>query len=306
MDVEAVADELYALRPEDFTAARNARAAQARKAGDRALAEAIGRMRRPSLSAWAGNLLVRERPEEVRRLLRLGEGLRQAHRELDGALLRELSRRQRDVIGALSRQALHLAAEAGHPLGADAQREVENTLHAVVADAGAAGEWASGRLDRPLSATSGFPAVAEGAAPRREPAASRPRPTAPDPSPGRPSPGRPSPGREKTEDRQERLRRLAGARREADAADRELRAREREAADARREEDTARERAERLELRVAELAGELHRLEDEHRQALAAARTARTRARTADRRVRDAARRAETAAARAERPTETA
>ncbi|MFF5255941.1 hypothetical protein ACFY4K_28380 [Streptomyces leeuwenhoekii] len=301
MDVEAVADELYALRPEDFTAARNARAAQARKAGDRALAEAIGRMRRPSLSAWAGNLLVRERPEEVRRLLRLGEGLRQAHRELDGALLRELSRRQRDVIGALSRQARHLAAQAGHPLGADAQREVENTLHAVLADAGAAGAWASGRLDRPLSATSGFPAVAEGAAPPREPAAPRPGPTAPDPSPARPAPAR-----GKTEDEPERLRRLARARREADAADRELRAREREAADARREEDTARERAERLERRVAELAGELHRLEDEHRQALAAARTARTRTRTADRRVRDAARRAETAAARADRPTESA
>ncbi|MEV5884761.1 hypothetical protein AB0L74_18835 [Streptomyces sp. NPDC052020] len=190
MDAEAVADELYALRPEDFTAARNARAAQARKAGDRALAEAIGRMRRPSLSAWAGNLLVRERPEEVRRLLRLGEGLRQAHRELDGARLRELSRRQRDVIGALSRQARHLAAQAGHPLGAGAQREVENTLHAVLADPGAAGEWASGRLDRPLGAASGFPAVAEGAAPRREPAPPRPAPAAPDAGPARPSPAR--------------------------------------------------------------------------------------------------------------------
>ncbi|WP_409474345.1 hypothetical protein [Streptomyces sp. HC307] len=105
MDLDAVADELYGLRPEDFVAARDARAAAVRKAGDRALAEKIAGLRRPSLSAWASNLLVREQPGEVEPLLRLGEGLRRAHQELDGAQLRELSRRQRFLISALSRQA---------------------------------------------------------------------------------------------------------------------------------------------------------------------------------------------------------
>lgn len=91
MDLDAVADELYGLRPEDFTAARAARVAAARTAGDRALAERIGKLRRPSLSAWASNLLVREQPEQIEPLLKLGEALRQAHQDLDGAQLRALS-----------------------------------------------------------------------------------------------------------------------------------------------------------------------------------------------------------------------
>ncbi|MFE2631832.1 hypothetical protein ACFXDP_28475, partial [Streptomyces sp. NPDC059374] len=59
VDLDAVADELYGLRPEQFTAARNERVAAARSAGNRKLADAIGRLRRPSLSAWASNTLVR-------------------------------------------------------------------------------------------------------------------------------------------------------------------------------------------------------------------------------------------------------
>ncbi|MFV0138119.1 hypothetical protein ACLGIH_34035 [Streptomyces sp. HMX87] len=64
MDLETVSDELYGLRPGDFTAARNERAKAARSAGDRELAEQIRRLRRPTLAAWAGNLLVRQQPDE--------------------------------------------------------------------------------------------------------------------------------------------------------------------------------------------------------------------------------------------------
>ncbi|GGN80963.1 hypothetical protein GCM10011579_067060 [Streptomyces albiflavescens] len=72
------------LPPEDFTAARDARAAAARSAGDRALAEKIHTLRRPSSSAWAANLLVRGRPDEIEPMLQLGKALRQAHHDLDG------------------------------------------------------------------------------------------------------------------------------------------------------------------------------------------------------------------------------
>ncbi len=105
MDLEAVADELYGLRPQEFTAVRNQRAAAARKAGDRELAEQIKNLRRPTLAAWASNLLVREQPDEVQPLIELGEGLRNAHRALDGEQLRELSRQQHVLITAMSRQA---------------------------------------------------------------------------------------------------------------------------------------------------------------------------------------------------------
>ncbi|CAM5275573.1 hypothetical protein SALBM135S_10142 [Streptomyces alboniger] len=84
MDLETVADELYGLRPEEFTAVRGRRAAAARKAGERSLAERIAALRRPTLAAWSCNLLVRGRPGQVRPLIRLGEALRQAHRGMDG------------------------------------------------------------------------------------------------------------------------------------------------------------------------------------------------------------------------------
>ncbi|MFJ5998891.1 hypothetical protein [Streptomyces sp. NPDC092370] len=284
MDYDSVADQLYALRPEEFTAARASAMASARGAGDRELAERIRALRKPSLAAWVSNLLVRSSPGEVEPLLRLGEGLRRAHQDLDGAQLRELSRRQHALIRALSMQARQLAKEAGHPIGESVQREVENTLHAVLADPEAAQAWAGGRLAKPLSAAVGFPAVAEGAQPEG-------------PSPA-PAPSRPG----KQAGTQQR-RRLARAREDAEAAERELGRLRDEAAAVGQEAAKAHQRTEDLQRRVEELTGELERARNEHQQARFAERTARERARTADRRVREAGRNAATAAARLERLT---
>ncbi|MCX3287884.1 hypothetical protein OR263_14410 [Streptomyces sp. NEAU-H22] len=282
MDYDSVADELYALRPEEFTAARASAMASARTAGDRELAERIRTLRKPSLAAWVSNLLVRSSPGEVEPLLRLGEGLRQAHRDLDGTQLRELSRRQHALIRALSLQARQLAKEAGHPIGESVQREVENTLHAVLADPEAARAWAGGRLAKPLSATVGFPATAEGARPRR-----------PEPPPAAPRSG----GKEG----EQRRRRLAQAREDAAAAERELRELQGEADAAGRAVTEAKQQVEGLQRRVEELTGALEEVRGEHQQARFAERAARERARTADRRAREAGRKAATAAARLER-----
>ncbi|MEU3092667.1 hypothetical protein ACWCQ0_30735 [Streptomyces massasporeus] len=288
MDYDSVADELYALRPEEFTAARASAVASARTAGDRELAERIRTLRKPSLAAWVSNLLVRGSPGEVEPLLRLGEGLRQAHQDLDGTQLRELSRRQHALIRALSLRARQLAKEAGHPIGEIVQREVENTLHAVLADPEAARTWAGGRLAKPLSAAVGFPATAEGARPRRpEP------PPAPAPSPSRP-------GKKESE---QRRRRLAQAREDAEVAERELRELQDEADAAGRAVTQAKQQVDGLQRRVEELTGELEQVRGEHQQARFAERAARERARTADRRAREAGRKATTAAARLERLT---
>lgn len=290
MDFDAVADELYALRPEEFTAARSSAVAAARTAGDRELAERIGALRKPSLAAWASNLLVRSRPGDVEPLLRLGEGLRHAHRALDRTQLRELNRQQHALIRALSAQVRQLAAEAGHPIGEGVQREVETILHAVLADPEAAQAWASGRLTKPLSAAVGFPAVAESAV--TESAGTQRRPSAAT------APSRP----DRKADEQQR-RRLAQARRDAEAADRELRALKDEAAAAGRAAQEATQQVDRLQRRVGELTEELARAREEHQQARFAERSARERARTADRRVREADRNAATAAAQLERLT---
>ncbi|MFG2789121.1 hypothetical protein [Streptomyces sp. NPDC048419] len=288
MDLETVADELYGLRPEDFTSARDARAAEARRAGDRALAGQIGKLRRPGLAAWASNLLVREQPEETEALLRLGEGLRQAHRDLDGAQLRDLSRQQHVVIDALSRQARQLAERAGHPIGESAQREVETILHAVLADPDAAEEWATGRLVKAFGQVTGFPAAADGARPRPAGTERRRKETRPARR-----------GNNNGEDNKaaaERRRRLDQARQKAENAERELTARQKEATEAGRNADGAKERAKTLEQHVREVTDELSRLDKEQHQAEAAARKAREQARDADRRVREARRRAGTAA----------
>lgn len=286
MDLDAVADELYGLRPEEFVAARDRRALDARKAGDQALARRIGALRRPSLAAWVSNLLVRRQREEVEPLLVLGEELRRAHRELDGEQLRGLARRQNEVIGALGRQARRLAAESGHPVGEGVQREVEETLHAVLADAGAAREWAAGRLVKPLRPAAGFPAADESLLARR-----------PAPEPDGTVRGR---GRTRDGDRRadEEHRRLLAAAREAE---RELRTRQEEADAAARAEEEAGTRVAEAEERVRELRERLRDAEEEQQRARTAAQDARERARQADRAVREARRRAGTAAARAER-----
>ena len=74
MDLETAANELYALSPDEFVDHRQQLVAEARKAGDRTLATQIGKLRRPTRSAWLINLLARQEPDEVTALLELGAG----------------------------------------------------------------------------------------------------------------------------------------------------------------------------------------------------------------------------------------
>ncbi len=288
VDLDAVADELYGLRPEDFTAARDQRSARARADGDRGLAKKIGELRRPSLSAWASNLLVRHRPDEVEAVIRLGEGLRRAHHDLDRAQLRDLVLQQRTVVNALSRQARQLAAQNGHPIGEDARREVEATLHAVLADPDAARQWAAGRLVKPLSAAAGFPAV--GSAALRS---SRAGSVATSPPPA------PETRKDRAADREARER-LTQARKGAKDAERQLRARRDEAATAIREADEAQRRLDEAQRHVRDLTEELKRAEDELRRARTTRHRAKERAGECDRAVREARLQAEEAAVRAQ------
>ncbi|MET9515600.1 hypothetical protein [Streptomyces sp. NPDC002994] len=276
MDLESITDELYGLAPADFTAARNERAAAARAAGDRELAARIQALRRPTLSAWAGNLLVRRQPEQVQPLLSLGEGMRRAHRDLDGEQLRELGRRQHDLVGALGRQAKQLAADAGHPVSEDVQHEVERTLHAVLADPEAAQEWAAGRLTKPLSPPVGFTAA-----------------TTPDAVP-RKAPPDTSAAEEKAKKKSEARRaKLAQAEQDAKAAEQKALARDEELAQ-------AGARLEEAEGEVAALAEQLKEAKERQKAAREDVVRARDRAREAGTAARKARRRAEDASVNAD------
>ncbi|MFD9378259.1 hypothetical protein ACFWBH_22365 [Streptomyces sp. NPDC059999] len=156
MDVDALMRELYGLRPQEFTAARDARASEARAAGERAVAKQVGALRKPTLAVWCANLLARADQGQARRLLELGQALREAHRRWAGGELRELSRRQHVVIAAMARQARVLADEAGQPVSEGVQHEVEQILHAVLTDEEAAEAWAGGVLVKAPHAAVGF------------------------------------------------------------------------------------------------------------------------------------------------------
>ncbi|GAB2622385.1 hypothetical protein GCM10027168_62970 [Streptomyces capparidis] len=274
MDWDTVVHELYGLRPERFTAVRDERAREARRAGRRDLAERVAALRRPTLAAWASNLLVRAEPAEAAALVELGQALRDAHRVLDGGRLRELSRRQGAVVAGLSRRARRLAAGAGHPLGDDAQREVEQTLRAALADPEAARAWAEGRLVAPLSPATGLPAADVAAA--RRPASRPARPARPD---------------------RRREAEQARARREKEEAEREVAARREGQAAARRELERAVRERERCERRAAGLREELARAEAEQRAAAERERERRDLLRQADRALRSASAAAERAGA---------
>ncbi|MBT2367401.1 hypothetical protein J7E88_19350 [Streptomyces sp. ISL-10] len=314
MDLENILDELYELRPQDFTAARNARAAEARKAGERDLAERIKGLRRPTVSAWAGNLLVRREPERIQPLLGLGEGLRSAHRSLDGDRLRELSRQQHLLVAALAREARDLAAAEGQAVGEAALREIEGTLLAVLADPAAAEEWATGHLDRPLTPPVGFTAAsADTGAVTSRVTPSGPAGTAQDAGPERRGEAKTAHrDRERRAERdearraeEEQARRTERdqARREAEAADEEARESEAEHARAAEESERADARAEEAAERVDALTEELKEARAQLRAAEKEAREARARARTADDAAGSARRRARQASQRAERLT---
>lgn len=289
--LDSVADELYRLPPARFTASRNAHAQAAKKAGDRPLADRIAALRKPTTSAWAANLLARERRDEIGPLLRLGEALRQAHRSLDGGQLRRLNRQQRELVQALSRQAAQLAAEAGQPLAGQAVQEVEETLHAALADPDAGAAFAEGRLTKPLSATVDITGQATTAA---EAAHRTPKParTAEDTARAR-----------REAERQRRREDAEQARQQARRAEQEAEARESEAAAAREDLDAADRQRDQAQARLDELLGRVKDAEQAVRAARDSQGQARRLVREADKAARDARRRAHEAAARSDRLT---
>lgn len=277
MDVEQVAEELYGLRPEEFTAARDAYVAEARKAKDTATARAIAALRRPALAAWAANLLARRRREEAQQFLALGETLRRAHRTLDAEQLRTAGRQQHQLVTELARTAAGLAREAGQPVSETVLHEIEQTLHGVLAHPEVAELWAKGRLVKVPESAVGFAAVApEEAAPRTAPAPARP--TAPD------------------KGKRDRGHKLGRARAAAEKAGAEVTARERELEAAQEAQRDAAARVDDAKERVRRLENELPEARKNERQAQKAAKEAAAAAESAEhalRTARDAAGQAE-------------
>src|SRR5262249_62167842 len=106
---------LYSSDPGEFTERRKVLVARAREGGDKALAKTIAGLRKPIRSAWVVNMLVRADRFAVSRMTALGDDLRDAERAMDGARIRELSRRRRELMASLLQQAFSAAGPEAPP-----------------------------------------------------------------------------------------------------------------------------------------------------------------------------------------------
>ncbi|MBV9097801.1 MAG: hypothetical protein JO079_07070 [Frankiaceae bacterium] len=155
MGVEEIADELYALPPEEFTQARDA---AARAEPDQVASKAIKALRKPTVAAHVVNQLVRANPDGIAELLALGEQLRTAV-ATGGDDVRALTERRRLLVGNL----------VPRDLPAAVRDDVIATLEAATADPAMAEEVRGGCLVKPLRYT-GFGTVAPPPPAKQQPA----------------------------------------------------------------------------------------------------------------------------------------
>lgn len=164
MTLEQIADELYGLPLDEFTAARNARA-KAEKAAKS--------LPKPSAAAWAMNQFARSSPQKLEQVFALGAQLREAQDDLDAASLRKLGQQRRALLSALAKEISTTGTMQG---------DIEQTLQAAMADEDAAAAVASGRLVRTLESDGITPADLEGAVAVPVASARRPAPAKKAPS----------------------------------------------------------------------------------------------------------------------------
>ncbi|GAA1018361.1 hypothetical protein Aple_098590 [Acrocarpospora pleiomorpha] len=169
MDLNDAADTLYALPPAEFTAARDALAKEVKAAGNATLAREIGKLRRPTVVAWAVNQLARQNPPELTELLTLGEDLRQAWQDQDARTLTALSARRTALTARVARLVADLASSSGHRL--TTLTEVEQTLDAAVVDAEAATQVRQATLTTALAYSGFAPAPVTRSPPKTAPPA---------------------------------------------------------------------------------------------------------------------------------------
>jgi hypothetical protein len=297
VDLEDVADELYEVPPEEFTARRKQRQDEARDGGDRPLAKAIGTLPKPSAAAWVCNLLVRGHRAEIEGLVELGGLLREAQENLAGDSLKALNRQRSQLLTALSRQASALARERGHRVSGSVEAQVEDTLRAAMADPEAGEALLSGRLTAPMSysgmGTTGVrPALRLVPPPRPERSAAPSRPRGADAAERRRQREEEARRREEEarraeeERRRRQLEEARGAAEEATAVAAETRA---AAEEQRHRVDDLDARRADLQARVQELADELAGVEREAAETAEELKSAERHRRTAERQATEAA-----------------
>jgi hypothetical protein len=287
VDLDTAADELYGVSPDDFIERRQQLVAEAKQARDRELATQIGKLRRPTRSAWLVNLLAREEPDNIKALFELGAALQDAQQRMAGDELRQLSAERRKTVDAMARRAVELGGQQDYDAPDGALQEVGQTLQTALGDPEIADLVRGGRLTQAVTyggfGTTDLASALGASLPSQAP--SRPQKSAE-------APPQPAPKRDAKQGR------------EAEKAAAEARMR---ATDARQAAESAEEEAEAATQRADDLADQVESLRTQLRQAEAAEREARDQARAARKHfqeLRQAALSAEQAAAAAEQAVE--
>jgi hypothetical protein len=260
VDLDTAADELYAVSPDDFIERRQQLVAEARQEGNREIATQIGKLRRPTRSAWLINLLAREESDNINALFELGAALQQAQQRMAGDELRQLSAERRKTVDALARRAVELGRQQGYEAPDGASQEVGQTLQSALGDPEIADLVRAGHLTQAVTYGGFGPtdlASALGASlPTKAPSRPEKQAEAPQPAP----------------------KRDAKQRREAEKAASEAREL---ATEARQAAESAEEEAEAATQRADDLADQVESLRTQLRQTEAAEREARDEARAA-------------------------
>ena len=169
-------DSLYAGPADEFIARRDALVKELKAAKDKAGADTVKGLRKPTVAAWAVNQLAHSSRRDIAKLLDVGDALRAAHEALSegkgDAGIRTATTKRRKLVAELTDRAVALLGPSG-----EAQRDaISNTLDAAVADPDAGITVQEGRLTKELAAPTGFGAelvFAATPAPPRESASRR-------------------------------------------------------------------------------------------------------------------------------------
>jgi hypothetical protein len=170
VNLDDAIDELYGAAPEDFVGERTRLAKELRTAGLRDEAEALAKLRKPSIAAWALNQLARRHRREVDLLLDSGHRLREAQAGLFGGgekdAFETARRAEQDALAQLMAAAGELLGERGSTSAATLGQVTESLRAAAVSPEGRE-LLARGRFTEPIRGQ-GFDLLGElaAAAPR--------------------------------------------------------------------------------------------------------------------------------------------
>jgi len=158
VDTEQVRD-LYALPPEEFTAARDRLAGELKDAGKTADAAGVKKLRKPSIVAWAVNAAARDRPEDIEALRAAGQALRRAQRKAlsggGGEDLRQATDERRALVQSLAEAGVAAIGARG-----SAHRDaIAATLDAASIDDELGQRLQAGMLEREARPAAGFGAI---------------------------------------------------------------------------------------------------------------------------------------------------